>query len=164
MNDKIKFLRVTNTGAGKISNITLICTTVNRFSVELAPWRAFNNSTEKFALKLDACMVYIVNITQLTANNKPNWSSVKRSDKLDFFPVIDSQMKDPPSNAARPIESANSSNGDPAVIKSPYQFQFNFGFEDITPASLKISEIIARVFCGPVASVPFDLAYGFQSR
>ena len=111
-------------------------------------------------------MVYIVNITQLTANNKPNWSSVKRSDKLDFFPVIDSQMKDPPTNAARPIESANSSNGDPAVIKSPYQFQFNFGFEDITPASLKISEIIARApFKQPlVARTPLAITRGRMGR
>ena len=119
INDRIKFLRVTNAGAGKISNITQIWTTVNRFRIELAPWRAFNNSTEKFALKLDDWTTYIVNITQLTANSKPNWSSVKRSDKLDFLPVIDSQMKEPPSNAANPMESTNNSNGEPADIKSP---------------------------------------------
>lgn len=64
-------------------------------------------------------MTYIVNITQFTVNNKPSWSSVKRSDKLDSLPVIDNQMKDPPSNAAKPIESANNSNGELAVIKSP---------------------------------------------
>jgi hypothetical protein len=78
----------------------------------------------------------MVKIKQLTANNNPNWSNVIRNDKSDFFPFNDSQMKEPPSNAARPIESANNSNGEPVSIKSPYRFQYNFGFEDITSASL----------------------------
>ena len=53
MKDRSNFLREANAGAGKISNNMLICTTVNRFSVELAPWRAFNTSTEKFSLRLE---------------------------------------------------------------------------------------------------------------
>ena len=75
-------------------------------------------------------------IKQLTVNNNPNWSSVMRNDRLDLFPCNDSQMKDPPNKAAKPIESANNSNGEPPSIKSPCLFQFNFGFEDITSTLL----------------------------
>jgi hypothetical protein len=51
--DRSKFLRDTNIGAGKIRSRMLICTTVNRFNVELAPWKALNNSAEKLELKLE---------------------------------------------------------------------------------------------------------------
>lgn len=63
-------------------------------------------------------MTYMVNIKQLTENNKPSWSNVIRNDKLDFLPSIDSQTKEPPSNAAKPIDSAKSSIGEPADINS----------------------------------------------
>jgi len=43
-----------------------------------------------------------------------------RNDKFESLPLIDSQIKDPPSNAAKPIESTKSSAGEPAAIKPPY--------------------------------------------
>ena len=42
-----------------------------------------------------------------------------RNDKFDSFPFSDSHIKDPPNNAAKPIESTNSSAGEPADMKPP---------------------------------------------
>ena len=61
----------------------------------------------------------MVKIKQLTENKRPSWSSVIRNDNFEPLPFIDSQMKEPPNNAAKPIESTKSSAGEPADMKPP---------------------------------------------